>query len=162
MLAPPEDPEGETEKTFEYIRAIKKVHPATEIMLYIYTPLPPGLPKASARTPRAPRQYRDHEGQLVVYPTSADEWAKPQWLDYWCHQNAPWLSERLRRRIQDFATVLGCRFPTITDIRSPHWAKSALSAAAAWRYRRKRYDRPWELDVLKRFVRLCDPRVSGL
>jgi anaerobic magnesium-protoporphyrin IX monomethyl ester cyclase len=162
MLAPPEDPEGETEKTFEYIRAIKKVHPATEIMLYIYTPLPPALAKASARTPRAQRQYRDQEGQLVVYPTTTDEWAQPQWLDYWCHQNAPWVSERLRRRIQDFATVLGCRFPTITDIRSPHWAKSALSVAASWRYGRKRYDRPWELDVLKKFVRRWDPRVSGL
>ena len=40
MLAPPRDPEGETEKTFEFIRMIKRVHPATEVMIYIYTPLP--------------------------------------------------------------------------------------------------------------------------
>jgi anaerobic magnesium-protoporphyrin IX monomethyl ester cyclase len=37
MLAPPQDPEGETEKTFDFIRAIKHVHPETEIMLYVYT-----------------------------------------------------------------------------------------------------------------------------
>ncbi len=40
MLAPPQDPEGETEKTFDFIRMIKRVHPATEVMIYIYTPLP--------------------------------------------------------------------------------------------------------------------------
>jgi anaerobic magnesium-protoporphyrin IX monomethyl ester cyclase len=40
MLAPPQDPEGETEKTFEFIRQIKRMHPATEVMIYIYTPLP--------------------------------------------------------------------------------------------------------------------------
>ncbi len=51
MLAPPEDPEGETEKTFEFIRLIKRMHPATEIMLYIYTPLPPSQHQhARART----------------------------------------------------------------------------------------------------------------
>src|SRR5690606_5013064 len=43
MLAPPEDPEGETEKTFDFIRLIKRMHPATEIMLHISTPLPPSL-----------------------------------------------------------------------------------------------------------------------
>ena len=41
MLAPPQDPEGETEKTFAFIRHVKRLHPDTEIMLYVYTPLPP-------------------------------------------------------------------------------------------------------------------------
>ena len=40
MLAPPQDPEAETEKTFDFIRMIKRMHPATEVMIYIYTPLP--------------------------------------------------------------------------------------------------------------------------
>jgi radical SAM superfamily enzyme YgiQ (UPF0313 family) len=160
MLAPPEDPEGETEKTFEYIRRIKKLHPATEIMLYVYTPLAPSPHNADAQ--RSPKQYVDVDGQPVVYPTTADEWAQPQWVNYWCHQDAPWLSDRLRQRILDFTTVLGCRFPTITDIRSPGWAKSALRAAAAWRYQFQRYGHPWELDLSKRLVRQFDPRATGL
>jgi anaerobic magnesium-protoporphyrin IX monomethyl ester cyclase len=162
MLAPPEDPEGETEKTFEFIRLIKRMHPATEIMIYIYTPLPPSHHKADARARGSATQLRDCDGRPVVFPTTTDEWAEPQWVDYWCHGNAPWLSERLRQRILDFTTVLGCRFPTVTDIRSPRWAKSALSAVASWRYRYQKYDRPWELNVSKKFVRLWDPRVSSL
>ena len=70
--------------------------------------------------------------------------------------------ERMRRRIRDFTTVLGCRFPTITDVRSPYWGKSALRALASWRYRFQRYESPWELDFSKRFIKLWDPRVSGL
>ena len=51
-----------------------------------------------------------------------------EWVDYWCHKDAPWVTERLRQRILDFTTVLGCRFPTITDIRSPRWAQVARCA----------------------------------
>jgi anaerobic magnesium-protoporphyrin IX monomethyl ester cyclase len=162
MLAPPEDPEGETEKTFEFIRLIKRRHPATEIMLYIYTPLPPSGIATRALAPRSAMQLRDCAGRPVAFPHTADEWARPEWVRYWCHQNAPWVSARLRQRILDFTTVLGCTFPTVTDIRSPKWAKSTLRAMASWRYRYQKYDRPWELDVSKKFVRLHDPRAVSL
>jgi radical SAM superfamily enzyme YgiQ (UPF0313 family) len=162
MLAPPADPEGETEKTFEFIRLIKRRHPATEIMLYIYTPLPPSHDSTRALAPRSAAELRDCDGRPVEFPATADEWARPQWVDYWCHKDAPWLSERLRQHILDFTTVLGCRFPTVTDIRSPRWAKSTLRALASWRYRYRRYDRPWELGVSQTFVRLRDPRASSL
>jgi anaerobic magnesium-protoporphyrin IX monomethyl ester cyclase len=162
MLAPPHDPEGETERTFEFIRIIKRRHPAAEVMIYIYTPLPPPLDPSAVRSPRTPLELRDADNRPVSWPQTAIEWSQPQWLDYWCHQDAPWMTPRLKRRILDFTTVLGCRFPTITDIRSPRWAKVALSAAASWRYRFRRYERPWELDLSKRFVKLRDPRVSSL
>ncbi len=162
MLAPPHDPEGETERSFDFIRRIKRLHPGTEIMLYIHTPLPPRLHGGSHAKQRPVQLLRDSAGRPVVYPDSAAGWAQPQWVDYWCHQDAPWLSPRLRRRIQDFTTVLGCRFPTITDIRAPAWQRALLRTAATWRYGREHYDRPWELDALKRFVRLWDPRLASL
>ena len=162
MLAPPEDPEGETEKTFDFIRLIKRKHPATEIMLYIYTPLPPSQHSTRTLTSRSATPLHDCAGRPVEFPTTADEWARPEWVDYWCHKDAPWLNDRLRQRILDFTTVLGCRFPTVTDIRSPSWAKSTLSALASWRYRFQKYHRPWELDLSKKLVRLRDPRASSL
>ena len=164
MLAPPHAPEEETERTFEFIREVKRVHPSTEIMLYVYTPLPahPGLQAGPAAAARGTLALRDSEGAPVIFPATADEWAQPRWRDYWCHTDAPWLTERLRARIRDFSTVLGCRFPTITDIRSPRIGKAAVRALAAWRYRFRRYDRPWELDLSRRVVRLWDPRVTSL
>jgi anaerobic magnesium-protoporphyrin IX monomethyl ester cyclase len=162
MLAPPQDPEGETERTFEFIRHIKRLHPQSEIMLYVYAPLPPAPGAANPPVQRAVGNLRDSDGLPIVFPTTADEWAEPQWLSYWCHTDTPWLTPRLRSRIRDFTTVLGCTFPTITDIRSPYWGKSALRTLASWRYRYRRYERPWELNFSKRFIRLWDPRVSGL
>jgi anaerobic magnesium-protoporphyrin IX monomethyl ester cyclase len=162
MLAPPQDPEGETERTFEFIRHIKRIHPQTEIMLYVYAPLPPAPGSSNPPVERSVSQLRDGEGRTLVFPTTAEEWAQQKWLNYWCHTDTPWLTERLRRRIRDFTTVLGCRFPTITDVRSPPWGKAALQALASWRYRYQRFGRPWELDFSKRFIRIWDPRVSGL
>ena len=162
MLAPPQDPEGETEKTFDFIRMIKRIHPQTEVMIYIYTPLPRRQDERNPTAVRMANELRDCEGRPVVFPRTADEWAEPQWVDYWCHQSAPWLSERLRRRIVDFTTVLGCRYPTVMDIRASAWGKSALRALASWRYRFQRYNDPWELRVSRKLIRHWDPRVMSL
>ena len=162
MVAPPQDPEGETERTFEFIRVIKRLHPMTEVMIYVYTPLPMRRDNTNAQTARMAATLRDSAGNPVEFPRTADEWAEPHWLGYWCHNDAPWLSPRLRRRIADFTTVLGCRFPTIIDVRSSAWGKKALRSLASWRYRYKRYHNPWELRVSRRLIRQWDPRVMSL
>jgi anaerobic magnesium-protoporphyrin IX monomethyl ester cyclase len=162
MLAPPQDPEGETERTFEFIRHVKRIHPKTEIMLYVYAPLPAAPGSMNVPVQRAVSNLRDSTGGPLVFPSTAEEWTTPHWESYWCHTDVPWLTPRLRRRIRDFTTVLGCRFPTMTDIRSSPWEKTLLRTLASWRYRKQRYDGPWELDFSKRFIRIWDPRVSGL
>jgi len=162
MLAPPRDPEGETEKTFEFIRMIKRVHPATEVMIYIYTPLPARHDNKNAAVARMQAELHDCAGNPVVFPRTADGWATPEWLAYWGHQDAPWLTPRLRQRIVDFTTVLGCRFPTIMDIRTSSWGKSALRTLASWRYRYERYNHPWELRASRKIIRHWDPRVMSL
>jgi hypothetical protein len=162
MLAPPQDPEGETERTFEYIRHIKRIHPATEIMLYVYAPLPPAAGVRDAHVERVVAGLRDSMGTPFAFPTTADGWAEPRWQAYWCHTDTPWLTDRLRQRIRDFTTVLGCRFPTVTDVRSPPWGRTALRTLASWRYQYRRYRGPWELEVARRLIRLWDPRLAGL
>ena len=162
MLAPPEDPEGETEKTFDYVRSIKRRFPQTEIILYVYTPLPPQREGVDIRGSRSSTPLRDVHGRPVQFTTTPDEWAKPEWVDYWCLQDAPWLNRRLRQRILDFTTVLGCRFPTVADVRLPSWGRHVLRTLASWRYRYGHYERPWELDLSRKLIRLRDPRVSSL
>jgi radical SAM superfamily enzyme YgiQ (UPF0313 family) len=160
MVAPPEDPEGETERTFEFIRQVKRVNPQAEIIVYIYTPLPPGSVPDAARLSLAP--LRDLHGRPVRFPRTPEEWTERRWVDYACHADAPWMSDRLRQRVQDFVTVLRCRFPTVQDTRSPAWAKGALRTLAGWRYSLRRYDRPWELRASQNLIGLLDPRVSSI
>jgi radical SAM superfamily enzyme YgiQ (UPF0313 family) len=160
MLAPPEDPLGETERTFDFIRRVKKVNPEAEIIVYIYTPLPATSLPERLRAKAPP--LHDGRGNPIVFPTTPEEWTERRWVDYSCHADAPWLTDGVRRRIRDFVTVLNCRFPTLQDTRYPPWAKSLLSAAASWRYRFRQYNRPWELNVSRKLIRLIDPRVTSI
>jgi radical SAM superfamily enzyme YgiQ (UPF0313 family) len=160
MVAPPGDPSGETERTFDFIRQVKRVNPEAEIIIYVYTPLPASSVPDSRRLRLAP--LLDTRGEPVEFPRSAREWTEPRWVDYSCHADAPWIDERLRQRIRDFVTVLRCRFPTVQDTRAPRWAKSALRGLAAWRYSLRHYDRPWELLASQKMIRLLDPRVSSI
>lgn len=162
MVAPPQNTLEETEHTFEFIRELKRINPASEIIVYIYTPLPESSKHEKDRGKHASMPLLDLHGEPVVFPSSPEEWMERRWVDYACHADAPWLTEELRRHIQDFVTVLRCRFPTVQDLRSPSWAKRGLSAMASWRYRRRQYDRPWELNFANRLVRLRMPQVSGL
>lgn len=160
MVAPPEDPEGETERTFEFIRRVKRLNPDAEIIVYVYTPLPP------SRVPNAKKlnlpSLRALDGAEVRFPETLEQWAEPKWIDYACHADAPWVSAKLRQRIRDFVTVLNCRFPTVQDPRSLTLSRSMLRGLAAWRYHFRRYDRPWELRASHSVVKLLDPRVSSL
>jgi len=160
MVAPPEDPEGETERTFDFIRQVKKVNPDAEIIVYIYTPLPADSVPDSARLKLTP--LRDVHVEPVVFPRTPEEWTEKRWVDYACHADAPWMSDRLRRRVRDFVTVLRCRFPTVQDTRSPGWAKAGLRALATWRYSLRRYDAPWELRASQNLIGLLDPRTSSI
>jgi anaerobic magnesium-protoporphyrin IX monomethyl ester cyclase len=160
MVAPPEDPAGETERTFDFIREVKRVNPHAEIIVYVYTPLPPSSVPDAQRLKLTP--LRDLRGELIQFPRSAEEWTEQRWVDYACHADAPWIDARLRQHIRDFVTVLRCRFPTVQDTRAPGWAKAGLTAMASWRYAMRRYDRPWELVASQRLVNLLDPRVSSV
>ncbi len=162
MVAPPVNTEEETELTFEFIRELKQINPASEIIVYVYTPLPESSRHEKDRGKRPSTPLLDLHGEPVVFPATPEEWTQQRWVDYACHADAPWLDDRMRRRIRDFVTVLRCRYPTAQDLRSPRWAKRGLSAMAAWRYRQRRYDRPWELDLANRLVRLRLPQVSGI
>jgi radical SAM superfamily enzyme YgiQ (UPF0313 family) len=160
MVAPPENTEEETERTFDFIRQVKRVNPAAEIIVYIYTPLPAHVVPNAGRL--ALPSLLDQHGAPVSFPRTPEEWTERRWVDYACHADAPWVTPRLRQRIRDFVTVLRCRFPTVQDTRAPRWAKQVLRGMASWRYSLQRYDRPWELDVSQRLVRLLDPRATSL
>jgi hypothetical protein len=171
VLGGPEDPEGEIEKTFVFIRRLKEVNPDSEIVLYFYSPTPQRVPGreeslsgvglragGGARLP----VLRTYGPSGPALPTTPEEWAEHQWIRWACHQDAPWLTPQIRRRVADFGRVLGCRFPTVQDYRTPRWGKLILRGLATWRYARERYDRPWELALASRLIPLRDPKSQGL
>jgi anaerobic magnesium-protoporphyrin IX monomethyl ester cyclase len=164
VLGGPDDPEGEIEKTFTFIRHIKTINPRSEIILYFYSPTPQvdrsllrrdptgvNLPRLATYGPSGPR-----------LPDSPEGWTTPRWLAYVCHQDAPWLTPRLRSKVADFAQVLACRFPTVQDTGVPRLGKTVLRELARWRYSSRRYQNPFELRLAQRLFKLRDPKSESL
>lgn len=164
VLGGPQDPEGEIEKTFGFIRRLKELNPQSEIILYFYTPTPQRAPAHLGRPTSGPRlpMLRSPGPSGTTMPATPEEWAEPRWVRWACHQEAPWLTPRLRQRVRDFGRVLGCRFPTVQDYRTPAWGKAVLRGLAGWRYAGQHYDRPWELALARRLIPLREPRSESL
>src|SRR5262249_40614263 len=95
-------------------------------------------------------------------PTTPEEWTQKKWVAWICHEDVPWLTPKIRQRVQNFAKVLYCRYPTVQDYHTPRWGKSVLKSLAAWRYATERYDHPWELDVAKQLICPREPQRESL
>jgi anaerobic magnesium-protoporphyrin IX monomethyl ester cyclase len=161
VLGGPDDPEEEVEKTLSFIKRVKRIHPACEVILYFYTPTPQRDPGAVRKGTILPTQEA-YGPSGIALPTTPEEWTEPRWIEFVCHQDAAWLTERTRRRVKDFAQVLACRFPTVQDTRTPAWGRAALKGLASWRYATGVYARPAELEAARRFIPLKEPEREGL
>ncbi|MEE8583795.1 MAG: radical SAM protein, partial [Acidobacteriota bacterium] len=164
VLGGPQDPEGEIERTFQFIRRLKNIHPECEVILYFYSPTPqrdPARRKAGQEEARIP-VLKAYGPQGPELPATPEEWTQPRWLNYVCHQDAPWLSPRMRQKVQDFSRVLYCRYPTAQDYSTPSWGKSLLRNLARLRYSAGLYGHPWELRLARSFIPLREPQRESL
>lgn len=163
VLGGPGDPEADTESTLTFIRDLKRAHPSCEVVLYFYSPTPQRDPRAVARDAgNRPPVLKTYGPGGPALPSTPEEWAEPRWIRYVCHQDAPWLTPKLRRRVQDFARVLECRFPTVQDHHTPRWQKTVLREMARWRWATRVYSRPIELTLARKRIALRQPQTESL
>jgi hypothetical protein len=156
VLGCPPDPDADVASTFDFIRRIKRINPATEIVLYTYTPVPldGDLYAASQRLGFA-------------FPDTLEQWASPAWeaLSMRRGDGIPWMDGgaggNIRRRIRNFERVINAYYPTVTDARLTAWHRAALKAASGWRYAFKWYAAPYELRALHRLIRYQRPETTG-
>ncbi len=152
MVGTPPDPMADAEATFEFIRRIKSINPAAEIILYTYTPLP------------VDGTLWDEARRLgFTYPDTLDEWVNGEWSTFALRRDprTPWLSDRARRRTRNFEKVLNAFYPTVTDTRLTGMRRALLRGLGSWRYQLRCYAWPLELDILQRLVRYRRPETAG-
>ena len=152
LIGNPPNAEQDADTTMRFIRRLKRVNPHTEIVLYMYSPVPV-------------------QGDLLTeavaagfaYPESLDVWVQAPWEEFAHHRssNLPWLNDRLRRKVRNFQRVLQARFPTITDPKLKGIGRTALKAAGAWRYATGFYSFPIELRLVNKLFPYSRPEVSG-
>ena len=88
VLGGPEDPEGEIETTFEFIRRLKTLSPESEIILYFYSPTPQrqrGAEHRQAGMARLP-VLGNYGPSGPALPTTPEEWTQPRWISWVCHE----------------------------------------------------------------------------
>ena len=148
----PADPERDTRETIAFIRRIKRLNPAAEIIVqhYIPTPHPDGM-------------YGGIEDK-IQFPSTPEEWAAERWYNFTIREDPrlPWLPERVKRRIDNFELVVNSRWPTAQDIHLPRWSRFLLQSLSTWRYALGVYDFPLELEWAQKFVALRKPRRESL
>ena len=152
VLGSPPDPLGDMARTFEFIREIKQVNPATEIVLYTYTPVP-----------MDGTMYQEASRLGFAFPTTLDEWASEEWRQLMMRrgEHIPWIDGSVRRRVRNFERVLNAFYPTVTDRRLTPARRALLRAVSAWRYAFRLYTAPYELRVLHRFMHYQRPETTG-
>ena len=150
ILGAPEDPGKDIEASIDFIRTIKRVNPAAEIIIFLYTPFPqPGI-------------YEEAVESGFRYPEHLLAWTHEPWKGFGLKSpKATWLSDRLRERVLDFDLVVHSRFPSVTDIRLGSLFKRVLTVAGSWRYRLGFYRYPYELKLLHRLADYRSPELEG-
>jgi anaerobic magnesium-protoporphyrin IX monomethyl ester cyclase len=148
----PQDPEGDTRDCFRFIRKLKRLNPASEIVVQHYTPVP-----------QRDRMYGGVEDQ-IQFPATPDEWATEPWQRFATQKDpsTPWLKRRTKRLIDNFELVVSSRWPTVQDIRLPTWGRWMLKALSGWRYRLGVYDLPVELKWAQQVINLRKPKEESL
>ncbi|HJZ78385.1 MAG TPA: radical SAM protein [Vicinamibacterales bacterium] len=152
VLGSPPDPLGDVAATFEFIRTVKRINPATEIILYTYTPVPLDGPL-----------YAEAQRHGFAFPATLDAWASAasEQLAMRRGDGLPWIDAQVRKKIRNFERVINAYYPTTTDMSLTGWHRRALRMASSLRYRLKWYHAPYELRALQRLIRYQRPETTG-
>lgn len=152
VLGNPPDAETDARQTLAFIRTVKRVNPLTEIIMYLYAPVP-------------------LQGQLYDlaraggfrYPDTLDDWVTAEWQEFSQRRSrrSPWMEGRLYHQVQDFERVINAYYPTCTNPNLHGLWRWALKALSAWRYHLRFYRYPVELRVLNKFLAYQRPETSG-
>lgn len=152
VLGNPPEPEDDLQKTITFIRKVKRINPETEIIMYMYTPVP-----------LAGELYEQAKERGFQFPETLEEWISPRWHDFSQRRSThvPWLKDPMRRRIMDFQWTLNAYHPTRTDTGMGQFKRLALRTAAAWRYHLGIYRHPFELKAINKIISYQRPETAG-
>jgi anaerobic magnesium-protoporphyrin IX monomethyl ester cyclase len=152
VLGNPPDPAADVESTIRFIRRVKKINPATEVILYMYTPVP-----------LDGTLFDEAKAQGFKFPETLDGWVSAEWNNFVQRRSSvmPWVGDPATRRLHDFERVLNAYYPTSTLPHLRGVPAKLLRVVAKVRYEREMYTFPIELSALHKLVRYRRPETSG-
>lgn len=152
VLGNPPDPVADIAVTLDFVRRLKRINPATEVVLYLYTPVP-----------QDGTLYDEARALGFRFPETLDGWLNGDWQEFALRRDphAPWLPGRLVRHVRNFEHVLNAYYPTSTDTRLRGLRRTVLRALGSWRYHARLYAWPLELRAFHRYIGYRRPETTG-
>lgn len=138
-----------------FIKEIKSINPKTEIVIYIYTPVP--TDGSDLLNESAQRGFS--------FPQTLDEWSEEKWLNFDLHREflTPWLKPEMIRYIHDFETVIHAQYPTVSDYKLSTLQRNAMKWLSSMRYKSNFFSYPYELKALMKYwLRYRQPEIQGM
>mgnify|MGYP002628260395 CR=1 FL=1 len=136
-----------------FIKEIKRLNPSTEIIIYLYSPVPTD----------GSELFEEIKRQGFHFPEKMEDWLLPVWENFDLRKNplTPWLNAKHVNRIKNFETVLNAYYPTSSDFKMTPWKRSILKMFSFWRYKSGVYSLPYELKLLQKIWRYRQPEEQG-
>lgn len=136
-----------------FIQEIKKINPDTEIIIYVYSPVPT----------EGSELYEEIQRQGFSFPQTLEDWLSPSWERFDLRKNplTPWLQAKHIRRIKNFETVLNGMYPTASDFRITSGKRKLLRFVSWWRYKTGFFAAPYEIKLLLKLWKYRQPEEQG-
>jgi radical SAM superfamily enzyme YgiQ (UPF0313 family) len=137
-----------------FIREIKEINPDTEIIIYVYSPVPV----------EGSELYSSVTNLGFRFPEKLEDWFEPEWESFDLRINplTPWLTPEMIDKIRNFETVLNGYSPTISDYKLTNLQRRAIKLISSIRYKNKIYNHPLEVKALQKFwLKYRQPQVEG-
>ncbi len=136
-----------------FIREIKNINPDTEIIIYMYSPVPT----------EGSELYDQIKAIGFEFPQKLEDWLNPAWENFDLRKNplTPWLTPKLVDKVKNFEVVLNGYHPTATDIRIKGAKKAIMRGISSIRYKLGIYNYPLEIKAIHKFWKYRQPEIEG-
>lgn len=149
----PEQVMKQIDEDINFIKRIKDINPDTEIIIYVYSPVPT----------EGSDMYNKVLESGFRFPQKLGDWLNNDWANFDLRKNplTPWLTPEMIDKIKNFETVLNAHYPTVSDIRMMPYQRKLIKKLSGVRYRNSIYTLPYELKVLQKIWGYRQPEIQG-
>jgi radical SAM superfamily enzyme YgiQ (UPF0313 family) len=136
-----------------FIKRIKDINPDTEIIIYVYSPVPT----------EGSEMYNDVLKSGFRFPTTLEDWLHAEWKNFDLRKNplTPWLTPEMIDKIKNFETVLNGVYPTVSDIKMKPYQRKMIQKISKFRYQNNFYKFPYEIKLLQKMWNYRQPEIQG-
>jgi anaerobic magnesium-protoporphyrin IX monomethyl ester cyclase len=136
-----------------FIRSLKRVNPDTEVVLYLFSPVPFQSSKLNETVQRFGLEF----------PASLSGWLTPEWKQFDLRRGfvMPWMNPHILRFIRNFEVVMAAAYPGKSNFQISRVWRTLLTIPGRFRYRLRWYRYPFEIKALLKLLSYRRPAQEG-